>query len=74
MIYLVLVFSAAACWFPLGKHWAGVTQPLAGLAFFLERIAWAARLPARRREESIAVVQTRVVMEAETKPCADANV
>ncbi|MFO0967679.1 MAG: glycosyltransferase family 87 protein [Gemmataceae bacterium] len=74
VIYLVLVFSAAACWFPLGKHWAGVTQPLAGLAFFLERIAWAARLPARRREESIAVVQTRVVMEAETKPCADANV
>lgn len=39
-IWALLTASALACWFPAGKHVAGVLQPLAGLALFLERLAW----------------------------------
>lgn len=45
LIYGLLAASAVACWFPAGKHWAAVVQPLAGLAFLVERLAAAWRHP-----------------------------
>lgn len=57
-IYACLAVSAVLCWFPFGKHCAGVLQPLAGVAFFCERLGWALGL--RQRKRAAAATQERI--------------
>jgi hypothetical protein len=71
-VYGCLALSAVLCWFPFGKHYAGVLQPLAGVAFFIERLGWALGRRARKRHVADAktVYASRVSVTKESLACA----